>query len=252
MPFSVVHKEASYIGVGAVYLEPRSISSGLLTIGNNSKLETKFDEEKKELPNYMTPGGGNANVVSKITNFTGSMLIYDYTPENLAKGLRASVTAVVAGAVTDEVHGCAGVDGELIPFDYPIDHDVTIVVKTAADGALVAGTDYNVTSTGIIVIGGGSIDATGIKASYTKAAGAIIEAMIASGEEFRLVFDGVNDAQSGKPVSVIFHRVKFSPTSGLNFLSQDFGEIPLEFDVLSDPEITGAGLSKYMRIAMAA
>lgn len=251
MPLAVKHVEMSYIGVGVVYLELRGSGSGLINIGNVSQLEYAFDEEKQELPNYMTPGGGNANVQSKISSFTGSMVLHDYTPENLALALRGSVTAVAAGALNDEVHECAGVDGELIPFDFPIDHSAPITVKTAGDVALEAGTDYNVTSTGIVVIGTGGITNAGVKASYTKSVGAIMEALVASGAEYRLHFDGVNDAQNGKPVAVTNHRIKFSPTSGLGFLGGEFGEIPLSFDVISDPEVTGSGLSKYMRVVQA-
>jgi hypothetical protein len=251
MAFSVVHREMSFIGVGAVYLELLGSGGGLLPVGNNSQLEYAFDEEKQELPNYMTPGGGNANVQSKISSFTGSMLLHDFTPENLALALRGSVTAVAAGTVTDEVQECAGVNGELIPFDFPIDHGAAITVKTAADAALTVDVDYTITSTGIVVIGDGDITNAGVKVSYTKAVGAIMEALVASGQEFRLHFDGVNDAQSGKPVAVTNHRIKFSPTSGLAFLGSEFGEIPLQFDVLSSPNVVGSGLSKYMRIAQA-
>ncbi|AQT58721.1 hypothetical protein [Cellvibrio sp. PSBB023] len=251
MAFAVKHKEMSYIGVGAIYLELLGSAGGLLNIGNCSQLEYAFDEEKQELPNYMTPGGGNANVQSKISSFTGSVVLHDFTAENLALALRGAVTAVTAGTVTDEVQQCAGVDGELIPFDFPIDHGAAITVKTASDVALLLDEDYTITSTGIVVIGGGAITNAGVKVSYTKAVGAIMEALVASGQEFRLHFDGVNDAQSGKPVAITNHRIKFSPTSGLAFLGSEFGEIPLSFDVLSSSTVVGTGLSKYMRIAQA-
>ena len=37
--------------------------------------------------------------------------------------------------------------------------------------------------------------------------------------------------------------------ANLFFLGGEFGEIPLAFEVLSDSAISGAGLSKYMKIA---
>ena len=48
MAFSVVHKEKSFIGVGAVYLELIGGAKGLQNIGNCSQLELSFDEEKQE------------------------------------------------------------------------------------------------------------------------------------------------------------------------------------------------------------
>ncbi|MDA9095415.1 hypothetical protein N9J88_03365 [Porticoccaceae bacterium] len=251
MPFSAVHKEKSYIGVGAVYLELIGGSKGLQNIGNCSQLELSFEEEKQEQKNFMTPGGGNANVVSSISGFTGSMTLHDYTADNLALALRGEVTAVTAGAVVDEAHSCQGLEGELIPVDFAIDHSVAVTVLKTDDSPLVQDTDFTITSTGIVVIAGSGIDNTGVKISYTKSAGAIMEALVASGEEFRIHFDGLNDAQSGSPVAVALHKVKFSPTSGLNFLGGEFGEIPLEFDVISDSTIVGSGLSQYMRVVQA-
>lgn len=249
--FSVVHNERSFIGVGAIYLKPKASAAGFYNIGNCGQLEFAFDEEKKEQPNYMTPGGGNANSLSKISSFTGSMTLIDYTPENLALALRGSVTAVTAGAVVDEAQASVGNDGELIPTSFPIDHTQAITVKKTDDTALAVDTDYTVTSNGIVVVGTGGIDATGVKISYTKAAGAIMEALVASGEEFTLLFDGLNDAQNGAPVNIRCHRIKMSPTSGLNFLGGEFGEIPITFDVVSDGDISGSGLSKYVKITQA-
>lgn len=251
MAFNSKHIDKSYIGAGGVYLRERGGNNPLLLIGNTSQLSTAYDEEKQTLPNYMSPGGGNVNTLTKITNFTFTLLVHDYSAETLAISLRASATAVATGTVTDEVHESVGVDGELIPFDFPIDHSAAITVKTAADAALTLDVDYLITSTGIIVNGGGDIDPTGVKVSYTKHPGVILQALVAGGKEYEIVLDGVNAAQGELPNSLRLFRTKFSPTTGLDFLGQEFGEIQLEGDVLSAPEITGSGLSKYMRIAMA-
>lgn len=251
MAFNIKHIDKSYIGTGGVYLRERGGNIPLLTIGNTSQLSIAYDEEKQQLQNFMHPGGGNVNTQTKISNFTFSLLVHDYSAEALAISLRASATAVAVGTVTDEVHETVGMDGELIPFDFPIDHSVAITVKTAGDDPLAPDVDYLVTSTGIIVNGDGDIDNTGVKVSYTKHPGVILEALVANGKEYELVLDGVNAAQNELPTSLRLFRTKFSPTTGLNFLGQEFGEIQLEGDVLSAPEITASGLSKYMRIAMA-
>lgn len=250
MAFASKHIDKSFIGAGGVYLRERGGDNPLLLLGNTSELSIAYDEEKQELRNFMSPGGGNVNTLTVITNFTFSLLVHDYSAETLAISLRASATAVAAGTVTDEVHQCVGTDGELIPFDFPIDHTAAITVKTAGDVALVVDTDYLITSTGIIVNGDGDIDNTGVKVSYTKHPGVILEALVAGGKEYEIVLDGVNVAQSETPNSVRLFRSKFSPTSGLSFLGTEFGEISLEGDVLSAPEVTGSGLSKYMRVAL--
>ena len=242
----MAYREFSFIGVGQIYL---STGGGpLLSVGNCAELSYSFDEEKKVQKDYTNPGGGNANVLSKIDNFRGALKLIDYTADNLALALRGAVTAQTAAAVSDEAHASAGVDNELIPFSCSYDPTVAPVVTLTNATACVADTDYALTPNGIVTLPGGNIDANGVLVSYTKAAGEVMEALVASGQEFKLYFDGMNEAQSGKAVAVTCHRVKFSPAQGLNFLGGEFGEIPLEFEVLSDAAIQGAGISRYLKI----
>lgn len=242
----MAYREFSFIGVGQIYLA--SGSNALLSVGNCGELSFSFDEEKKVQKDYTNPGGGNANVLSKIDNFRGSLKLIDYTAANLALALRGAVTTVAAAAVTAEAHATTGVKGELIPFTHAYDPDIAPVVTLANATACVVGTDYDLTPNGIISLTGGNINASGVLVAYTKAPAEVMQALTESGAEFKLFFDGMNEAQSGKAVAITCHRVKFSPAQGLNFLGGEFGEIPLEFEVLSDATISGAGISKYLKL----
>jgi hypothetical protein len=71
-----------------------------------------------------------------------------------------------------------------------------------------------------------------------------------SGDAYRLVFEGLNEARSDKPVIAELFRNKFDPTSGLGLISDDFGVLSLTGSVLKDPAKAGAGISKYMNIKM--
>lgn len=247
----MAQREASFIGVGTIYIRLKGGTKGLQRIGNCSELSYSFEEDKKEMKDYENAGGGNKNVITRISNFTGSLKVHDYTADSLALALRGEAAVVTTGTVTDEAHTSLGVDGEFIPFDFTPDMAETVTVKKTDNTALAVNTDYTLGHNGIVVVGDGGIDATGVKISYTKAASEVMEALVESGQEFELFMDGLNEAQSGKPVSVRNHRVKFSPTSGLGFLGGEFGEIPLEFEVLSDSTIVGAGLSKFMKVQQA-
>jgi hypothetical protein len=246
----MAYREFSYIGVGQVHLGliTAGIAGPLLSLGNVGELNYSFDEEKKTLRDYTSQGGGNANIISRIDSFTGSLKMHDYTAENLAKALRGLVTQVAAAPVTDEVHTSAGVDNELIPFEFSYDDAIAPVVTLTNATACVVDTDYELSPNGIKTLPGSNIDDAGVIISYTKAPSEVLEALVASGQEFVLFFDAVNEAQSGKSMSIRAHRVKFSPASGLGFLGGEFGEIPLDFEVLSDSSITGTGISKYMKI----
>lgn len=244
--------DRSYIGKGIIYIQPKDGSTAMLPIGNCSKLELSFDEEKKEQKDFTSPGGGNANVLQSISSVSGSVVTHDISAENLALGLRGSVTYQTASTVTDETQDVLGVDGEMVPFDFIPDTTVAYVVTdNAGTTTYVKDVDYTETANGILVIGAGSMTAETIKVDYTKAVSEVMQALTAAGLEYKLFFDGLNEAQSGKAVAVRIHRAKFSPAQGLGLIGDDFAEMPLDLEILSDNTIVGAGLSKFLVVSQA-
>ena len=91
----------SFIGAGGVHIQPYDKGSPLLPMGNISEFAFSFDEEKKEQKNFLG-GGGLRNVVSRISGITGSIKAHDFTPENIALALRASLSSVGATPVLRE------------------------------------------------------------------------------------------------------------------------------------------------------
>lgn len=242
----------SYIGKGKNYIQVVGGTTGFLSMGNSSKLELSVDEEKKELPDYTTPGGGLDNSVSRIKAVKGSMTLHHLTPANLALVLRGASAAVAAGAVVDEA--ITARLGALVPFAYQPDPAIApVVTNSAGTTTYVLNTDYTVEPGGIIPLSTGAITAgQALLVDYTKLAGDVVQALTSAGLEYQMFFDGLNEAASGKPVTARLHRVKFSPTSGLGLLGDDFAGLELTFDLLKDETITGTGLSKYAKIALAA
>lgn len=241
--------DRSYIGKGPVYIKDKSQPGGLFPIGNCSNLEVSFDEESQELKDYTSPGGGNANILVSISGVSGNLVMHDYSASNLALALRGNAVAEEAASVAGEVHGTQGEDGELIALDFIRDPAQPLTVVKTDDTALDLGVDYEIENNALIVIGAGGIDATGIKVSYTKALSEVMEALTNAGLEYELVFNGVNEAQTGKLVSIKMHRVKFSPAQGLSFIGDEFGEMSVDFELLSDNSIVAQGLSKFMKVS---
>lgn len=232
----------SFIGKGVVYIEN---DDGLLVdVGNCTAFAYSADEEKIELKNYRTAGGGNYNSVSRINAVNLSLTLSDFSAENLALGLFGTVSAVAAGAVADEAQTTpsdVSVDF-LLPTDHVIDTDQAVTVTGYAEGD-----DFTKTPAGIIVLAAGSIPAdTALAISYTKKAVDVVQAFVQAAQDRRIVLDGLNEAQSGAPVVIDVHRGKFGPAQETAFIGDEFGEIGLEGEALLDTTVTGAGLSQYL------
>ncbi|MBB3192047.1 hypothetical protein [Halomonas cerina] len=247
-------KTYSYLGKGMIYLRNRTQGGGLLPVGNCSALQLSAETETITQPDYTSPGGGNANEIQRVGDVGMNMTMLELRPSNLAMALRGNATEVTGTSVTEEAH--TAYPGALVPFDQIPDLNETVTVTIDPGGTAttaVEGTHYERTRAGIVMLEHQDIESTGtaIAVDYTSLTADVVEAMTNSGDEFELVFDGLNEAESGRAVVVTAHRVKWSPTSGLDFIGDEFGELPLEGSVLSDAGITGAGLSRFFKVAMA-
>jgi len=242
--------EYSYIGKGKVYLAPHG-SGPARFIGNCTKLNLSASEDKKELLDYTSGGGGKINSLTRISAVSTSMAVSDLSAENLATATFGEVDAVAAGTVTDESQ--TAYKGGLVVTDYMIDTTVApVVTNSAGTTTYVADTDYQVSAAGIFILDAGAIvDASTIKIDYTKKAGNVVEALTQSPASYTLIFDGLNEAQSGKRVVVTMHKVKFGPLKDYGLIADDFASLELDGEVLSDDLITGTGLSRYFKVAMA-
>jgi hypothetical protein len=234
----------SYMGKGVIYT--KKTGGGLIAVGNCSKLDISFDEEKKELKNYMTSGGGVLDSVSRITGVKLGMTSSNFSAEALSLAMRGTVADVAGGAVTDEAHNDIYV-GAFVPFNKLPDLSASITVKKATV-VQALGTAYTVTTSGIIIVGGTLVDGDDITVSYTALTAERLEAITDSGQEYELVFDGLNEARSGKQVRVTAYRIKFSPMKGFGLIADDFGEYEMEADILADLSKSGAGISQYFKV----
>lgn len=245
--------DRTFIGKGEIHLQLRGAGNALLPIGNCSELTVSFEEDSKSALDFTSPGGGEANSLTRITQFTGNIKHLDISADNLALALRGAVEQIAGGStVTAEAQPAVGVVSELIPFDFLPDTTQAItVVDGVASAPLTAGVDYEVTRTGIRILDETNIGADGVIVDYTKAQQEIMQALVAAGQEFKMVFNGLNEAQSGKAVNISIHRVKFSPAQGLSFIGDDFAEMDTGFNALSDSAIVGDAVSKYMKVIQA-
>lgn len=244
-------KTYSYIGKGRISLQRRVSAAAAFEIGNCSSLNFSVETSALSQPDYRNLGGGLANEIQRVDSVNAALTLLELSPENIGLALRGVPTLTAGGAVTGEQHNVA--PGSVVHFAKLPDMDVATVVTLNATPdpiAMVVGTDYDRTPTGIRILAGSAIVTVPgvVTVGYTGVGMDTVEALTNTGEEFRLVFGGLNEAESGRRVKVTAHRVKFSPTSGLEFLGDDFGNLPVEASLLSDDGITGAALSRFFKV----
>jgi hypothetical protein len=224
-------------------------------VGNATAFSYSADEEKKELKNFRTAGGGNYNSLTRVTAVNINLTLSDFSADNLTLGLFGGVSAVAAGAVADEAQTTpADVSADfLLPTDNMVDTTQTVTVTgTGGTPTYVEGTDYEKKAAGILVLAAGSIPAsTALEIDYTKKATNVVQAFVNAAQNRQIVVDGLNEAQNGDPVFIKVHSGKFGPAAETQFIGDEFGEISLTGEALPDTTIVGAGLSQYLEIKVA-
>lgn len=130
----------SFIGKGKVYAGLKAGGANL-PLGNVSKLALQISEEKKELLDYTSAGGGMKDTLTRISSITGTMTVHDYSPENLAFVLRGEVDTQASGSVSNETGHTAYTNG-FVEFSYipNVTETVTPVINVSA--TWVANTPY--------------------------------------------------------------------------------------------------------------
>jgi len=131
----------SFIGKGKVYAGLRT-GGPKFPIGNVAGLSFAISEDKKELLDYTSAGGGMKDTLARITSIEGTMSAHDFSPENLALVLRGEVDSVTTGSVSAEAH-TAYTNGFLALTNLP-DTTATVTPIIAVSTAWVAETAYAV------------------------------------------------------------------------------------------------------------
>jgi len=238
----------SYIGVGQVYLRDINGAGGLLPIGNVSALNLAVQEEAKELQDYTAAGGGTRNEVRRVKGVEAKIKLHDLDPANLSLALYGDATAVAASTATDEA--ITAKLGALIPLAH-VSPTTVVVTNVGATITYVANTDYVVKNGGIFIPATGSAitDGLALLVDYAYAAQDVVEALTNAAGEYEMVFDGVNEARSGKAAVVRVHRIRFGAASSIDLIGDDFAGLELTGKVLTDTT-QGAGLSRFFKATL--
>ena len=239
----------SYLGAGKAYLREYGSAAPFVEVGNASAVNFAVSEQSIPLADRTQPGGGTYNEVKRIESVDATISMHDLSPANFARAFLGTTSNTVAGTATSEE--VVAYVGGFTPLA-KVPTAITSVVD-ATDGvtAYDEGTDYEFRDGGIFIPEGSSIPApvggaANIEVTYSYPEQDTGEALTVAAKDWELLFVGLNEARSGKPVRVKAHRVKFGPAQALALVSADeHAVLEVTGKVQSDTSITGAGLSKY-------
>lgn len=155
-----------------------------------------------------------------------------------------AASAQATGSVSDEAHTVNAV-GEFIPTNF-LPSAITSVEVGAT--AMVEGVDYEARPSGIVILAGAIEPADVVLITYTRAAADIVEAMTGAGKEYELMFDGLNEARSGKRTRVRAWRVKPGVLAQLALLGEEYAGAEVTAELLADPTKVGANISRFFKV----
>lgn len=244
--------QVSYWGNGSLFLRNRHIvNARRLPIGNVVDLKYSITEDSKKLGDYESPGGGTLEKHTRVNEVSGIAKTSNYSPTNLALALRGTVATNLAATITDEPH----IDvprGTLVTLERLPDLTQPITVKVGGIAVLAAGNwEPNAAGIWIYPAATGILDGDDLEVSYSALGDSLIQALVASDDEYEMTFVGLNDARGGAPTIITAHRCQFSTTKGLDLIADDFSKMDLPFTLLSDPTIAGNSLSRFFTVRQA-
>ena len=137
----------------------------------------------------------------------------------------------------------------MIKLAYPGATDV-VVTPAGGGAACVLDTDYTLSPSGYPVFTEDGAAASGdvdVEVNYSYAKHATIQALVQSGKRFRVVFEGLNEVRSGKPMVIEAHRVNHSPAS-LSVIGDEFQGMDFTAKIEKDATKVGTGISQFLMI----
>jgi hypothetical protein len=185
--------------------------------------------------------------VRRITGVTLAMTLHDLSPENLAMALYGTTEAVAAGSVTDET--VTAQVGALVRLAHTGISNVVVQDETDTT-TYTAGTDYEVRPGGIFILSTGAItDGETLHVAYDYGAQDVVQALDGAQGTYELVFEGLNEARSGKPVIVDVWRARFGAAGTISFIGDDYAGLEISGKALKDTS-KPSGTSQYFRVTL--
>lgn len=230
MPVS--HTTRVFLGVGPVFLRKRGATTGLRYIGDVKAFSESADTESIDTTQHTTPGGGLLSSLQRVKGMKIEVELQEFSPDNAALAAQGVKSVVAGGAVADERQ--LAYPGGYIRLDR-LPASITSVKNAAGAVTYVAGTDYVLDGSMLFLPADTNIvSGENLKITYVAKAADVIQVLTAASDEYEVVFDGVNEQESGKRARVKYHRVMFGFAGGKDWINEATRTMKLTGKILQD------------------
>lgn len=243
-----------FSGQGKVFIASRA-TNGLPTamrwVGNVPDLKITLETEKLE--HKESSSGQRLTDLSLITGKKTSVefTLEEFSSDNLALALYGTKSSITGSTVTGEILANPLAAGDYARLINGKVSSVVIKDSAATPATLVAGTDYEVTSSdhGTLKILNIGSYVQPFKADYSYGEQVNVGLFQAAAPDRWLRFEGLNTADALKPVLIELYKVSLDPLAELALISDELAKFPLSGAALyDDTKVGDAILGQFGRV----
>lgn len=234
-------------GVGIVHAQRRSVPNApMRDLGDVEQLKVAHRNNQLVWKQHRKPGGGNLSTLDTPDGVSLDVQMQEWTDENMALTLQGKVVQLDPETVTGEEILLQ--PGGLCVTAFP--GPTAITLTKTSDSSDIPLSAVTVSPAGVRVPDDSAVitEPTPATIAYTSTAATRIEPLVEAGEEYRLVFDGLNEAEGNRPCIVEVYRWKAPPAEELALIdAENPGKLLSKGEVLANPDVP-AGESPFYRI----
>lgn len=245
---------------GNTYLAGRDTNGNPLAFRHLGDVPSiQLQMQSNTVDHFESQSGNRLQDGRLVTSKTASLSITldEWTAKNLALSLYGTDAVIAGSTVTAETFPDSLAVGDIVRLQQQDVSSVVIKDSNGTPATLVAGTDYEIVSAkhGTIKILSLGAYTQPFKSDYSYAGGTNIALFDTAPAELWMMVDGVNTAESNKPVKAELYKVIFDPVGSLDLIhNEGYGPLELTGAALYDSTKVGdATLGQFGRmIEMAA
>ncbi|WP_423458033.1 hypothetical protein [Ottowia sp. VDI28] len=224
--------------IRTAHMKPKNVVLTKLAGTGTATDEEHLNVDKGDLV-ALTHAGPYTNVTVRAGANIGTA-----TPLTMASNYTVEATGIQIDAAAP---GITNGQGIWVSYEYSV-----------AEGVVSAASNYEVRAAGVFILENApdfpdaddEANGASVTLDYEYDSYAVIEALVTKAQELELTFEGLNEADDGKPSIVDVWRASQGVAASIPLLGDGkFVNFPVTGAILEDDTKTGEGISKYYRVS---